>query len=171
MKAAGCFKVFYGVESGSQRVLDEVCGKKITLAQVRQVSRWLDEVGIIKIRAILSASPEKPSKMPWPPWNSSRKSAGRPPSVCCGSTRNQIEQIAKERHFLPPDFRWSCKEDSKNLTFKAAHGNSPIFLDRMSWDDLAAFSMEWADGQNIPLWKRMPQASCEGFNPFRISGG
>jgi len=45
MKASGCEKVSFGVESGSQRIMDRI-GKKITVEQVVQAVRWAREVGI-----------------------------------------------------------------------------------------------------------------------------
>jgi len=45
MKDSGCKKVCYGVESGSQRILDLV-GKKITVEQVESAVHWAKEAGI-----------------------------------------------------------------------------------------------------------------------------
>ena len=45
MKEAGCWSISYGIESGSQRILDYM-GKRITLAQVKQAVRWTKEAGI-----------------------------------------------------------------------------------------------------------------------------
>lgn len=43
---AGCDAISLAVESGSQRVLDEVIHKKLDLARVVEVARWCREVGI-----------------------------------------------------------------------------------------------------------------------------
>lgn len=45
MAKSGCVEVQYGVESGSQRVLDEI-GKGITLRQAEGAVRWTKEVGM-----------------------------------------------------------------------------------------------------------------------------
>lgn len=45
MKRAGCQMVSYGVESGSQEVLD-LCKKEITLEQSRNAIRWTREAGL-----------------------------------------------------------------------------------------------------------------------------
>jgi radical SAM superfamily enzyme YgiQ (UPF0313 family) len=45
MKAAGCWMIAYGFESGSQEVLDR-SKKEITLEQIRNAARWTDEAGI-----------------------------------------------------------------------------------------------------------------------------
>lgn len=45
MAKAGCWSIHYGVESGSQRLLDLI-QKDITLEQVKQAFKWTKEVGI-----------------------------------------------------------------------------------------------------------------------------
>jgi len=45
MKRAGCWMISYGVESGSQKILDQI-QKGITLGQVEQAIRWTKEAGI-----------------------------------------------------------------------------------------------------------------------------
>jgi anaerobic magnesium-protoporphyrin IX monomethyl ester cyclase len=46
MKRAGCTKILLGVESGSQKLLDETIDKEITLREVEDTIRWAKEAGI-----------------------------------------------------------------------------------------------------------------------------
>jgi len=46
MKKAGCINIGIGIESGSQRVLDEIINKKINLIEAKKVVDWANEVGI-----------------------------------------------------------------------------------------------------------------------------
>ncbi len=46
MKEVGLRKVFMGIESGSQRILDEVYDKRITLAQVRNATKTAKRLGL-----------------------------------------------------------------------------------------------------------------------------
>jgi len=45
LAAMGCFRVWLGSESGSQRILDAM-DRRVTLAQVRNATRWLQAEGI-----------------------------------------------------------------------------------------------------------------------------
>jgi radical SAM superfamily enzyme YgiQ (UPF0313 family) len=45
MKKSGCWQIGYGIESGSQRILD-ILRKDITLGQIEQAVRWTREAGI-----------------------------------------------------------------------------------------------------------------------------
>nr|WP_321514114.1 radical SAM protein [uncultured Pseudodesulfovibrio sp.] len=45
LKKAGCTFIAYGVESGSQRILDKMC-KQVTLEQIRETIKTTNEVGI-----------------------------------------------------------------------------------------------------------------------------
>lgn len=46
MAEAGCYAIAFGIESGDERVLHNIIGKKISLRRVRKVIRWAKEVGI-----------------------------------------------------------------------------------------------------------------------------
>ena len=45
MKAAGCYRVYFGIESGNQKVLDRI-KKGITLEQVKKAVKWAKEAKI-----------------------------------------------------------------------------------------------------------------------------
>lgn len=45
MKAAGCYRICLGIESGSQRILDGI-GKGISLEQIEEVVAWCRELGL-----------------------------------------------------------------------------------------------------------------------------
>lgn len=60
MRKSGCQKVAFGVESGSQRILDLI-GKRITVDQVRQAVWWAKEAGIKHIEGnfIIGSDPSE----------------------------------------------------------------------------------------------------------------
>jgi len=47
MYAAGCRMIHFGIESGSQRILDDVYDKRIKLEQVHAAVQWAKETGIL----------------------------------------------------------------------------------------------------------------------------
>lgn len=56
MKKAGCYRILYGVESGSQRVLDHI-NKGITLTQVETAVKWAKKVKMQTVCAFMLALP------------------------------------------------------------------------------------------------------------------
>ena len=56
MKAAGCNRIYYGIESGVQRVLDRI-NKGITLEQIRETIRLTNKHGIRSLGFFLIGSP------------------------------------------------------------------------------------------------------------------
>jgi radical SAM superfamily enzyme YgiQ (UPF0313 family) len=56
MRAAGCFKVEFGIESGDQRVLNYL-GKGTTTAQVRQAFQWARAAGLKTLAFVMLFSP------------------------------------------------------------------------------------------------------------------
>jgi radical SAM superfamily enzyme YgiQ (UPF0313 family) len=62
MKKAGCWNIFYGFESGNQELLDMI-DKKITLEQIRQVSKWTKDAGIEVRASFMIALPGETPEM------------------------------------------------------------------------------------------------------------
>lgn len=56
MYRAGCRRILYGMETGSQRLLDRM-KKGITLDQIRQTIRWTQDAGILVIGFFLIGAP------------------------------------------------------------------------------------------------------------------
>lgn len=56
MKEAGCYQVFYGAESGVQRLLD-ILKKDITLDQIRQAFEWTKKAGMETLASFMFAIP------------------------------------------------------------------------------------------------------------------
>ena len=62
MKRAGCWNIFYGIESGNQDLLD-IIGKGVTLEQIRNAIKWTKEAGIeIRANFMLALPGETPEK-------------------------------------------------------------------------------------------------------------
>jgi radical SAM superfamily enzyme YgiQ (UPF0313 family) len=64
MKEAGCISVWFGVESGSQQVLDEM-KKGITTEQTIEVLGWVREVGLKPVPNVILGFPSETKKTAW----------------------------------------------------------------------------------------------------------
>jgi radical SAM superfamily enzyme YgiQ (UPF0313 family) len=160
MKDAGCFSVGYGVESGSQRIIDEVIKKKIKLEDVRKVTDWCVELGIMTNPFFIFSHPEETMDdiamtmdmiRNWP------KNSSISLSLLHVYPGTPLEKVAKEKGVLPQDFSWSIK-DNRVETLPSAQGNVPIFRDKLTWEQISELLFEWARIQKFPVIKKIPRA-------------
>lgn len=159
MKEAGCFKVFFGIESGSPRILEKVCGKRITLEQVKNLSAWLDELEIVKNPSYIVGFPGETREDAQLTLDLMDEIGGQ---VSLSFLRiypgTGIEKMALEKNILPRDFFWSDIKSQKAISVGAAHGQAPLFIDTLSWEELSDIAMAWALKSKVPLWRRLPEA-------------
>ncbi len=159
MQRAGCFMVFFGVESGNQETIDRVCGKRISLQQVRDVARWCDELGIRKNPGYIVGFPGETLAQARQTLDFMQEVGGKSSlSFLRIYPGTAIEQIAREKGILEPEFSWADPTMKGSTSVGAAHGTSPLFLDTLSWEDMSRLSVEWAAREKIPLWKKIPKA-------------
>jgi radical SAM superfamily enzyme YgiQ (UPF0313 family) len=159
MRKAGCFMVFFGVESGNQETIDRVCGKRISLEQVRAVARWCDELSIRKNPGYIVGFPGETLEQARQTLDFMQEVGGKASlSFLRIYPGTAIERIAREKNILKPEFSWADRTMKGSTSVGAAHGNSPLFLDTLSWQEMSQLSVEWAAREKIPLWKKIPKA-------------
>ncbi len=134
MREVGCYYVDVGVESGSQRVLDECIGKKIKLTQAEQTLRWCNELDLLTKVFFTVGHPGETFD--------EAKQTTRFVNRNLKYTRiagfhagikiypgTYVEEFAKQNDLMPPDFNWSkpyLNEDQRKL-FRSPD-NVPILL-------------------------------------------
>jgi len=107
MKAAGCVYITMGVESGSQRVLDEIIKKRITLEQARKALSWCRDIGIgVRFNFMLSF-PDETYKEMLETLNASIELGHSGMNITVIMPGTEIEKEALKRGVLPNNFTWS----------------------------------------------------------------
>jgi anaerobic magnesium-protoporphyrin IX monomethyl ester cyclase len=144
MKESGCYRIHYGVESGSQRILDSVVEKKINLEQVKEVSTWMDDQGIIKNPFFMASFPDETLEDVRKTLDFMKEIGGEPSlSFLKVYPGTKIEKIAKEKGIIPEDFSWVNTPKDAIFSIPAIQGNAPIFIDKLSWEELSEIAMIW----------------------------
>ena len=64
MRAAGCTDVWFGVESGSQRVIDAM-RKGITINQTLEVFNWAKKIGLMTVANVILGVPDETRESAW----------------------------------------------------------------------------------------------------------
>jgi radical SAM superfamily enzyme YgiQ (UPF0313 family) len=163
MKRAGCFCVAFGVESGSQRVIDESVGKQIRLEQVRQTMDWCRRLDLMYNPFIILSHPGETEEDARKTMELVRECKADGASVSMAIMHiypgTRIESIAYEKGILPRDFSWASRSDARRAPMlPAAQGKVPVFLDQLSWEFLSRCLFEWAEMQKYSVWRRIPKA-------------
>lgn len=159
MKDAGCYCVGFGVESGSQRLIDQIVNKKIKIEQVKRVRDWCAELDILSNPFFIYSHPEETQEdldqtldliRTWP------KKSWIGLKLLHVYPGTEVERIARRKGILPLDFSWS-KPVGKNVeTMPSTQGDVPIFRDKLTWEQLGGAMAEWVRMRNYPVWKKIP---------------
>jgi radical SAM superfamily enzyme YgiQ (UPF0313 family) len=144
MKKAGMVFTTFGIESGSERIVNDVIGKSITIQKGRQVSEWCNELGIKRRIFFMLSFPEETREEFETTLSLIRELGGDTTlSVLRVYPGTNIESIAKTKGILPEDFSWT-DNDNKYTFLRFLMGNSPVFLDEFSWFQIFKYLFMWS---------------------------
>lgn len=152
MAEAGCVSVEFGAESGSQRILDKIVRKGITVQQVRDVDQWCDELGIVTDAQFIISHPTETLDEAKETVNLMKSLKGKPTlQVLKIYPGTEIERIAMQKGLLPKGHSWSTHGGGKNYVASIL-GDAPLFLDKLTMDEISELmTVAWTQIKEFSL--------------------
>jgi radical SAM superfamily enzyme YgiQ (UPF0313 family) len=143
MRRAGCFSIFYGVESGVERVR-RLAGKTTPLEAVVEGSARLAAAGIRKNPGYIVGFPTETRAEADETVRLMKTIGGLPAlSFLRIYPGTEVEQQARERGVLPRDFSWTRPRRHDPLLLPALFGDAPLCFDLLTREDLLDFAAAW----------------------------
>ncbi len=166
MREAGCFYVGMGVESASERILNEIInkGKAFALDKVTTVIKDCLDLGIIPNPFFIISHPtetfyEASQTIDYIKYL--RKMSNRIDisiSIMHIYPGTPLEALAKQMKVLPEDFTWAKPKQKGIITLPAAQGEVPLFIDKLSWEEISRILFEWVQHKDsYSIWNKIPK--------------
>lgn len=156
MKNAGCFRINYGVESGSQQLLDNVVEKKIDLNRVLELSKLLNKFGIENWPSFVVSFPGETYHDAVETLTFMKSLQAKPVlNVCRIYPGTKIEKEAIRRRLLPDGFCWAKREDMQKVenAIPELVGDVPFYIEKLTWSQISSILFEWSKIADFNVWK------------------
>ncbi len=173
MKEAGLFQISFGLEAGSERVRNEIVNKKIKIQDFHNLVAWCQEMDVIPNVFFIFSHPTET-------WEEAQETIqiieayqgkiDATVAILHVYPGTPLEKIAREKGILPPDFTWSKKHFPGIITLPTAQGDVPLFLDRLTWAQVAELLFRWSmSGGRISLGQKIIRAlkNMRGWEDFK----
>jgi anaerobic magnesium-protoporphyrin IX monomethyl ester cyclase len=162
MKQAGLFHLSFGLEAGSDRVRNDIVGKKIDMVDFHNLVRWSNELDVIPNVFFIFSHPTET----WAEAQVTMRTIEQYQDRIEGSIAilhiypgTPLEALARERGLLPRNFSWTKKRFSKIITLPMAQGDVPLYVERLTWSQISELVLRWSFGAGkTSLLRKAPQA-------------
>jgi len=162
LKKAGLFHISFGLEAGSDRVRNEVIGKKVDIRDFRNLVRWSNELGVVPNVFFIFSHPTET----WAEAGETIRLIEEYQDRIEASVAilhiypgTPLERFARETGFLPPDFSWTRKSFSKIITLPLAQGDVPLYVDKLTWSQISELVVRWSfSAKKTSLLRKAPRA-------------
>lgn len=156
MKKAGCEGIMFGVESGSQRIIDEVVGKKIKIDQAVSASNLGKKLGMVNNFSYIISHPTETPEEVVETLKMIQLHLKDDQTVALNIMRTYpgtgLEAYALKNNLLPLDFAWSKDmEYESGIISRTLKGNVPFFRDRLSWNEILHFNSQYLKMIKYPI--------------------
>jgi radical SAM superfamily enzyme YgiQ (UPF0313 family) len=162
MKRAGLFHISFGLEAGSDRVRNEIIGKKIEIRDFRNLVQWCRELDIVPNAFFIFSHPTET-------WEEARQTIRiieeyrdrieSTVAILHIYPGTPLEKQAKETGVLPENFSWTKRYFSKIITLPMAQGDVPLYIDKLTWSQVSELVLRWSfSTTKTSLLKKAPRA-------------
>jgi anaerobic magnesium-protoporphyrin IX monomethyl ester cyclase len=162
MKRAGLFHLSFGLEAGSDRVRNDIVGKRIDLRDFENLVRWCREFEIIPNVFFIFSHPTET----WEDAGETIRIIERYRDGIEGSVAilhiypgTPLEKLARETGVLPADFTWTKPYRKHVVTLPLAQGDVPLYIDKLTWSQISELVLRWSfSSGRTSLLKKAPRA-------------
>lgn len=162
MKRAGLFHVSYGLEAGSDRVRNDIVGKKIDLVDFHNLTAWCRELDVIPNVFFIFSHPSET----WEEAQETIRLIEQYKDGIEGSVAilhiypgTPLERLARETKVLPEGFTWTKRYRKGVVTLPLAQGDVPLYVDKLRWSQIAELVLRWSfSARRTSLLKKAPRA-------------
>jgi len=162
MKSAGLFHVSFGIEAGSERVRNQIIGKKIDIEDFHRLVGWCLETGIIPNVFFIFSHPTET-------WEEAqetvriieqyRDKVEASIAILHVYPGTPLEKTAKDKGILPKDFTWTKKYRRGVVMLPTAQGEVPLYHDKLTWAQTSELLFRWSQTSGkISVLKKIPRA-------------
>jgi len=161
MAKAGMFYAGFGIESGNERIAQEIIKKKATLKQAYQFIDWAHEFGVIPNPFFIFSNPTET----WKEAQETLTVIDKLKDKCDISVAishiypgTELEKRAYKESKLPQDFTWTKERDKRVIMLPAAQGHAPLYVDKLNWWQISEliFHFTGSKKKKFSLAKKIP---------------